>query len=77
MPQLHRDAEAANIHLHIVCTRTDGRLTPQQIRETVKHWQEASLWFCGLSDFGRLLLQDFRQHGLPEERFHQEIFSLR
>jgi predicted ferric reductase len=77
LAQLRRDAEAANIRLHIICTRADGRLTPQQIRETVKHWQEASLWFCGPSDFGRLLLQDFHQHGLPKERFHQEIFSLR
>lgn len=75
--RLKADARAAGIRLHLIVTPTDGRLTPEQIRESVPEWQSASLWFCGPAAFGDLLRKDFTAHGLPRGRFHQELFAMR
>ncbi|WP_243755415.1 ferric reductase-like transmembrane domain-containing protein [Thiomicrorhabdus sp. 6S3-12] len=75
--KLCADAEAANIRLHLIVTPKDGRLTPEQIRETVPEWLLSSIWFCGPSGFGEHLHRDFIDHGLPGEDFHQELFAMR
>lgn len=40
-------------------------------------WRDASIWFCGPAGFGQALRQDFAAHGLPRDRFHQELFAMR
>jgi predicted ferric reductase len=56
----------------------DGLLTGDRIRSVVPGWRDASIWFCGPTGFGEALRADFAAHGLPvEERFHQELFSMR
>lgn len=43
----------------------------------VPEWQTASVWFCGPPRFGQALRDDFVAHGLPPDRFHQELFEMR
>jgi predicted ferric reductase len=75
--KLQADAEAANIRLHLIVTPKDGRLTPEQIRQTVPEWQTGSVWFCGPSRFGEQLRRAFMQGGLSSGDFHQELFAMR
>lgn len=76
--KLKADAEAANIRLHVLVDARDGRLTGDRIRAAVPEWRSASIWFCGPAGFGEALRRDFAAQGLPvNERFHQELFSMR
>lgn len=75
--KLQADAEAANVRLHLRLTRKDGRLDADQIRKAVPEWKAASIWFCGPSEFGQALRQDFIRHGLATGDFHQELFEMR
>ncbi|MGF1735848.1 ferredoxin reductase family protein [Photobacterium satsumensis] len=75
--KLKETAKKANIRLHITVTPKDGRLTPDKIRTIVPDWQSASFWFCGPSEFGSALQNDFVQHGLSPSDYHQELFSMR
>jgi predicted ferric reductase len=76
--KLRADAKAANIHLHVLHDKRDGRLTGDRIRAEVPGWREASIWFCGPVGFGEALRQDFADHGLKVgRRFHQELFAMR
>ncbi len=76
--KLTADAEAAGVRLHVLYDPRDGLLTGDRIRAAVPDWKEASIWFCGPVGFGRALREDFVRHGLPaDERFHQELFSMR
>lgn len=78
LAKLKADAEAANIHLHILVDARDGRLTGDRIRAIVPEWRNAGIWFCGPASFGEALRKDFSAHGLPvTERFHQELFEMR
>lgn len=75
--RLAADAEAAGVRLHLLVDGKDGRLNGERIRAAVPEWQNASLWFCGPPGFGQALRADFLAHGLPPERFHQELFQMR
>src|SRR5574340_616274 len=75
--RLTADAEAAGVRLHLLVSPKDGRLNGERIRAAVPEWQSASIWFCGPSGFGQSLRDDFLAHGLPPERFHQELFQMR
>lgn len=75
--RLTADAEAAGVHLHLLVGRKDGRLNGERIRAAVPEWRSASIWFCGPPGFGQSLRDDFLAHGLPPERFHQELFQMR
>lgn len=75
--KLKEAAKSANIRLHITVTSKEGRLTPEKIRELVPEWQCASFWFCGPSAFGSALREDFIQHGLSPDDYHQELFAMR
>lgn len=78
LAKLAQDAGAANVHLHLLISARDGRLTGTRIREEVPDWREASIWFCGPAGFGEALRRDFAAQGFPvEERFHQELFDMR
>lgn len=75
--RLTADAEAAGVRLHLLVGRKDGRLNGERIRAAVPEWRSASIWFCGPPGFGQSLRDDFLAHGLPPERFHQELFQMR
>ena len=75
--RLTADVEAAGVRLHLLVDGKDGRLNGERIRAAVPEWQSASIWFCGPPGFGQTLRKDFLAHGLPPERFHQELFQMR
>jgi predicted ferric reductase len=78
LDKLAADARSAGVRFHLLIDARDGLLTGQRIRESVPHWREASLWFCGPAGFGKALKRDFAAHGFPvEARFHQELFAMR
>ncbi|MCL5128240.1 ferric reductase-like transmembrane domain-containing protein [Algibacter sp. L4_22] len=71
------DAAAANITLHVILDKRDGHLNGEKLREIVPEWKSASVWFCGPIGFGKDLQKDLFKNGLPSNRFHQELFSMR
>jgi predicted ferric reductase len=75
--RLTSDAAAAGVCLHLLVDGKDGRLNGERIRASVPEWESASFWFCGPPGFGQALREDFVAHGLPPERFHQELFQMR
>jgi len=75
--RLTADAQAAGVRLHLLVDGKDGRLNGDRIRAVVPDWQSASIWFCGPPGFGQALREDFVAHGLPPQRFHQELFQMR
>ena len=74
---LQADAAAAQVNLHLLVSGKDGRLDGERIRASIPEWATASIWFCGPPGFGQSLRDDFVAHGLPPERFHQELFQMR
>ena len=74
---LERDAQAANIRLHVLWDERDGWLNAERIRQTVPDWRDADVWFCGPAGFGQALKRDLTALGLPGARFHQELFEMR
>ena len=70
-------AHRAGINLHIIVDSRDGLLTGEQVRKDVADWKSASFWFCGPRDFGTALSRDLTGNGLPDTRFHQELFEFR
>ena len=75
--KLRVDAEAAGVNLIIRRSRTEGRLTPQDIRDAVPDWQQASLWFCSPVALAKALFGQFRKWGVPARRMHRELFDMR
>lgn len=74
---LRADAQAAGVRLHLLISGRDGRLTGERLRAMVPDWQQAEVWFCGPTAFGDAIRQDLTAQGLPNERFHQELFQMR
>ena len=74
---LDRDAKAAGVTLHVLLDQRDGLLNAARIAQAVPAWNEADLWFCGPARFGKTLRHDFVAMGMPETRFHQELFEMR
>ncbi|MBE2241184.1 MAG: ferric reductase-like transmembrane domain-containing protein [Burkholderiaceae bacterium] len=77
LAKLDADARAAGVKLHLLVDASDGRLDGARLRAAVRGWADASIWFCGPSAFGQALRADLLAHGLPPERFHQELFEMR
>lgn len=75
--KLAADVAASKVALHLLVDERDGLLDGARIRGAVPDWREASVWFCGPPALGALLRKDFLAHGLPAERFHQELFQMR
>ena len=72
------DASSADVRLHVLIDARDGYLTGERLRAAVPEWREASIWFCGPTDFGKALRRDLARHGFPVgQRFHQELFAMR
>lgn len=72
-----RDAEAAGVQLHVLWSQRDGQLNAARLTEQVTGWRDADVWFCGPAPFGQSLKKDLVALGLPEQRFHQELFQMR
>ncbi|WP_022962858.1 ferredoxin reductase family protein [Halopseudomonas pelagia] len=77
LDKLRADAGAAEVDLIIRCSRTEGRLTAQDIRDAVPDWQQASLWCCGPVALAKALFAQFRKWGVPGRRLHREFFDMR
>lgn len=77
LEKLRTDAEAAGVNLIIRRSRTEGRLTPEAVRDAVPGWQEASVWFCGPIALGQSLFHRFERWGVPLRRLHRELFDMR
>ncbi|MFA5521931.1 MAG: ferric reductase-like transmembrane domain-containing protein [Castellaniella sp.] len=78
LARLVADAHAADVRLHVFIDARHGRLTGRRIRDTVPHWREASIWFCGPTGFADALRRDFAAQGFPvRQRFHHELFQMR
>lgn len=67
----------AGVNLHLFIDAQGERLTGDKLRQLVPNWQEASLWFCGPSQFGKALKLDMTAQGLSNSDFHQELFEFR
>lgn len=74
---IENEAQVAGVTLHVITSQRDGRLDANRIMELVAQWNQADVWFCGPSEFGRSLRLDFNAAGLPANRFHQELFEMR
>ena len=74
---LQRDAQAANVQLHVLTDDIDGLLTAERIIEAVPKWQASDVWFCGPAGFGQALRRDFCARGMESDDFHQELFDMR
>ncbi len=74
---LERDAAAAGVALHVSWDPRDGLLDAAKITAQVPQWREADFWFCGPAGFGQALRRALVAQGLPESRFHQELFEMR
>ena len=72
-----RDAEAAGVRLHVLWSQRDGLLNATRLTGQVPDWQDADIWFCGPAPFGQSLKKDLIAMGLPQGRFHQELFQMR
>lgn len=77
LERLARDARAAGVQMHLMIDARDGRLNGAQLRGAVPDWRAADVWFCGPAAFGHALREDLVAHGLPDGRFHQELFAMR
>jgi len=77
LARLRTDAEAAQVHLHVLVDARDGFLSGERLRATVPEWQGASIWFCGPAGFGQALRAELVAQGLPARAFHQELFQMR
>ena len=74
---MSRDAKAAGVRLHVLWNERDGLLNAARIADQVPDWRDADVWFCGPAPFGQTLKKDLVALGLPELRFHQELFQMR
>ncbi len=77
LKKLTADAAAANVTLHLLIDRRDGKLTGEKLRGLVPDWRAASVWFCGPAGFGAALYRDLVANGLSRRAFHQELFNMR
>lgn len=74
--RLLADVALTKIKLHLIVDNENGRLDAERIGSSVPDWQSASIWFCGLAEFGDALRKYFLKHGFQSEQFHQELFKL-
>lgn len=74
---LERDARAAGVRLHVLWSERDGLLDAQRLLAAVPGWEDADVWFCGPAPFGAALKKGLVALGMPESRFHQEVFQMR
>lgn len=74
---LKEDANSANVCLHVSIDSRDGHLTGEILRAKIPNWKAADIWFCGSMAFGKAIRSDLIEHGLYENKFHQELYDMR
>ena len=77
LEQLKHTAQAAGVKLHVWPSAEKGRLNAEALAATAENLPQCSVWFCGGTDFGLSLKRGLIKLGLPEKRFHQELFEMR
>jgi len=70
-------AERAGVAFHLLDTQKEGFLTLERLQAWAPGWREADVWFCGPLGFGKSLYGSMAAAGLPDGRFHQELFEMR
>lgn len=75
--QLQAEAKAANINLHLIIDKKGTAFDADKLKQQIKEWKEASVWFCGPSTIGENLKTKLTKQGLSETAFHQELFDMR
>ncbi|MCG6200288.1 ferric reductase-like transmembrane domain-containing protein [Psychromonas antarctica] len=70
-------AKQANVNFYLMDTNVDGFLTAEHICDEVHGWEKADIWFCGPSNFAKILQNRFAQLGLKGNSFHNELFEMR
>ncbi|WFN92014.1 ferredoxin reductase [Gordonia sihwensis] len=73
--ELRRMADEGLIDLHLQFTRTDGKVTPAQLRALCPDWAERATWACGPGGFLDMLSEQFDEAGI-QENLHIERFAL-
>ena len=68
----------AELEVHVVDTAVDGRLTPEQVLDTVNgDVSEVSVFMCGPTGMLRTFRPGLRRAGIPSRRIHREHFDWR
>lgn len=70
-------SESAGVNLHVISSDQGKSLTANLIMQTVPEWNQAHFWFCGPGPMGVQLRKKLVVAGLPDSRFHQELFDMR
>ncbi|WP_238138415.1 MULTISPECIES: hypothetical protein [Glaesserella] len=52
LAQLQQAAQQANVRLHLHDSAQHGRWDTKQLLAPISDWQNTSLWYCGLDEFG-------------------------
>lgn len=74
---LNEMAAAAGVRLHLRFSDSEGLLTAAEIADQVPDLTRIDVWFCGPVGMGDAMRRRLVEKGLPEERFHQELFQMR
>ncbi len=69
-------ASYPNIHLHLVRTEKEGRLTVEKISQHVTDYKQRVVFLCGPPPMMKSLRQQFNKLGLGHSRIISEEFSL-
>ncbi|MDN3988353.1 ferredoxin reductase family protein [Zwartia vadi] len=70
-------ANKANVNLHLSVSGRHPPVTAQTIRGVIPDLQDRTVWFCGASGFGESIKKGLKELGVPDHRFHQELFEMR
>jgi len=75
--QVRSAVSASGVRLRVVDTGQEGLVDLTKVARWIPSWREADVWFCGPAKFGDSLFQAMRKDGLPDHRFHRELFDMR
>jgi predicted ferric reductase len=66
-----------SLHVHLVDTSVEGRLTPARVLDEVGDPRELSVFLCGPQGMVRSFQVELRSAGVPARRIHREHFDWR
>jgi predicted ferric reductase len=69
--------QQAGVALHLSISGKNPAVTAQSIFENVPDFLKYTVWFCGSTGFGDAIKRGLLKKGLPNRRFHQELFEMR
>jgi len=75
--QVRSAVSASGLRLRVVDTGQEGLVDLTKVARWIPKWREADVWFCGPAKFCDSLFQAMRKDGLPDHRFHRELFDMR